>query len=104
MSQTVKCTWCGNEFEAMRITAKFCSDACKMKHHRYQPAEIIEQARDAITHHIQRTMTITARAEYESWVVEMYDLFAEMKNLIDSEQRAIYRDVVIEENKRADLG
>lgn len=75
-----------------------------MKHHRYQPAEIIEQARSSITHHIQRTMQITAREEYESWVVEMYNLFADMKNVIDAEQRTIYRDVIIEENKRAGLG
>jgi hypothetical protein len=29
------CVHCGNEFEAVRITAKFCSDACRVREHRY---------------------------------------------------------------------
>jgi hypothetical protein len=84
-----ECQHCGNQFEAQRITAKYCSDSCKTKANKARRAEEEEQKK---------------LLEYQAAIKEKLRLEEEQKNAKLEAQRIENEKLkAIEETRRQEF-
>ena len=62
------CTNCGNEFEAKRETARYCSDKCRVAHSRVSVT-------DSVTKEVSVTPDVTLKEDSETrgWLVQQFE-------------------------------
>ena len=61
------CTNCGNEFEAKRETARYCSDKCRIAHSRVSVT-------DSVTKEVSVTRDVTLKEDSKTreWLIEQF--------------------------------
>ena len=57
------CTNCGNEFEAKRETARYCSDKCRIAHSRVSVTEVS----------VTEDVTLKEDSETRSWLIRQFE-------------------------------
>ena len=65
------CTNCGNEFEAKRETARYCSDKCRIAHSRVS----VTQSEVSVTNKVSVTKDVTLKEDSEtrSWLIQQFE-------------------------------
>lgn len=60
------CEHCGNEYEPKRSTSKFCSDRCRVRHHRWRDSSVELPKNAAIDAITQISRMIEGELSYEA--------------------------------------
>ena len=65
------CNKCGNEFEAKRETARYCSDKCRIAHSRVS----VTQSEVSVTKEVSVTPDVTLKEDSKTrlWLIEQFE-------------------------------
>ena len=67
------CTNCGNEFEAKRESARFCSDKCRVAHSRVSVTNEEVSVTDGVSVTDSETDSVTLKdSETRQWLIEQF--------------------------------
>ena len=67
-----KCNKCGNEFEAKRETARYCSDKCKKAHSRVSGTNTAVSGTDTLSG-TQPNVTVKEDSETRQWLIQQFE-------------------------------